>query len=45
MMSVGFEPVIPAIERLQTYTVEHTNSGISISIMLSVIVKLSLNHP
>ena len=45
MMSVGFEPLIPAIERLQTYTVEHTNSGISISIMLSVIVKLSLNHP
>jgi len=41
---VEFKPLIPAIERLQIYTVEHTTTGISISIMLSVIVKSSLNQ-
>jgi hypothetical protein len=30
MPSVGFEPVIPAVKRLHTYTVDRTPTGIGL---------------
>jgi hypothetical protein len=37
MYSAGFKPVTSAIERLQTYDLDHTATGISTSIFIAFI--------
>jgi hypothetical protein len=39
MISAGFEPAIPAIKWLQTYTLDHTAPGVGLLILTAVWVR------
>jgi len=45
MLAAGFEPAIPASERLQTYTLDRAATGIGCEINTTIKFYISTVHP